>query len=90
VDFEWDATKAAGNRRKHGVSFEEASTVFEDRNVLVRYDEGHSDEEDRWNAVGASAKLRVLSVTYTRRGNAMRIISARKATRTEAREYGEA
>jgi uncharacterized protein len=89
VDFEWDAAKAAGNRRKHGVSFEEASTVFDDPKVLVRYDEGHSDEEDRWNAAGMSEKLRVLSVTYTRRGSAIRIISARKATRAESREYGE-
>ncbi len=89
MEFEWDVAKAAANRRKHGVSFEEAATVFDDPNVLVRYDAAHSEDEDRWNVVGTSSRHRVLAVTYTKRGEAIRIISARKSGRAEAREYGE-
>ena len=90
MEFEWDEAKAVGNLRKHRVSFEEATTVFDDPAVRVRYDEDHSGVEDRWNAIGRSGKLRVLAVTYTRRGPAVRIISARQATRAEALEYAQA
>jgi hypothetical protein len=89
VEFEWDTAKAAGNRRKHGVSFEEAATIFSGPEPAVKFDAAHSDSEERWAATGVSEKLRVLVVTYTRRGDAIRIISARKATRAEAAEYGE-
>jgi len=88
VEFEWDATKAASNRRKHGVSFEEASRVFSDPNVLLFFDEEHSDSEDRYIAIGMSDKNGLLVVSHTYRGNAIRIISARKATPSEARQYG--
>lgn len=90
MDFEWDADKAAANKRKHGVPFEEATTVFDDLRLLVKYDAAHSAAEDRWNAIGTSNKLRALSVTYARRGGSVRIISARKATRAESQEYDEA
>jgi len=89
VNFEWDDTKAASNRRKHGVSFEEAQTVFDDPNVFVKYDEDHSDTEDRRNAIGISSRSHLLSVTYTIRGEAIRIISARKASHDQVNEYGE-
>ncbi len=89
MEFEWDDAKAAATRRKHGVPFEEAATIFDDPNVFVRYDAVHSEDEDRWNVIGTSSRRRVLSVTYTKRGEAIRIISARKSSRAEAREYGE-
>ncbi len=88
MNFEWDDAKAAINRRKHGVSFEEASSVFNDPNVLLFFDEQHSDSEDRYLAIGMSDKSRVLVVSHTYRGKAIRIISARKATPSEARQYG--
>jgi len=88
VNFEWDASKAANNRRKHGVSFEEAETVFFDPNAIEFYDVAHSDEEDREIIIGFSNKLRLLLVVYTERhGDTIRIISARKANATETREY---
>ena len=88
--FEWDAEKAESNRRKHGVTFDEATTVFDDPNGDVEYDEGHSDEEDRWRIVGLSSRLRLLRVTYTRRNEAYRIISAQRATKAEERRYTDA
>ena len=87
MEFEWDPAKAAANRRKHGVPFEEAQSVFDDPRVLVRYDAAHSADEDRRNALGLSNRMRVLAVTYTLRGAVIRVISARKATRAEAEEY---
>lgn len=88
MNFEWDASKAANNRRKHGVSFEEAETVFFDPNAIEFYDVAHSDEEDREIIIGFSNKLRLLLVVYTERhGDTIRIISARKANATETREY---
>ena len=85
--FEWDDGKAASNRRKHGVSFEEAATVFGDPRAVVRFDEDHSGAEDRWKVIGLSAKGRLLSVIYTRRGRNVRIISARKADGRESQTY---
>jgi len=67
LEFEWDDRKAAANRRKHGVSFEEASTVFSDENALFLADPDHSDEEDRFILLGLSASLRVLVVGQTYR-----------------------
>lgn len=87
--FEWDARKAASNRRKHGVSFEEAATVFDDPRVMIFYDEEHSDEEDRYIAIGMSEKGRVIVVSHPHRGPAVRLISARWATKAEAQEYGK-
>jgi hypothetical protein len=87
--FEWDERKAAGNRRKHGVSFEEARTVFYDENALMRPDEGHSEEEDRFVLLGLSAQLRTLVVCHCCRQQeeVIRIISARKANSFERGQY---
>jgi hypothetical protein len=89
MEFEWDAAKAASNRRKHGVSFQEAATVFDDPRVALFYDEEHSGSEDRYLAIGVSDKGRVIVVSHTYRADATRIISARKATATEAQAYGQ-
>ena len=87
--FEWDERKAAANRRKHGVSLEEARTVFFDENALLRSDEEHSDEEDRFVLLGLSAQLRALVVChcYREQDEVIRIISARKANSFERGQY---
>lgn len=87
--FEWDAQKEAQNRRKHGVSFAEAETVFSDEHALLVDDPDHSDDEDRFVLLGLSAKLRTLVVVHCYREQAalIRIISARKATRKERDLY---
>ncbi len=89
IFFEWDERKSAANKRKHGVSFEEAATVFADENALLISDHGHSDAEDRFVLLGLSASLRTLVVCHCyRKGEKnIRIISARKATRIERKEY---
>ena len=83
-DFEWDSDKAASNVSKHGVSFEEASTVFGDLDYLLVPD---TAERDRFLAVGFSALARILVVVHIERGERLRIISARRATRTETETY---
>ena len=87
--FEWDGRKALANKRKHGVSFEEAETVFSDDFALVIADPDHSGEEERFLILGLSARLRTLVVShsYRRGGHLIRIISARKATRKERKTY---
>jgi uncharacterized DUF497 family protein len=87
--FEWHAAKAAENLRKHGVSFHEAQTVFSDDHALLLDDPDHSGEEDRFLLLGLSAGLRVLVVVhcYREADSVIRIISARKATRTERAQY---
>ena len=85
--FEWDEAKAVTNARKHGVSFEEATTIFGDPNASTIFDVKHSDEEDRFIDIGLSASGRVLIVVYTERGARIRIISCRKATPAERRQY---
>ena len=87
--FEWDPRKAAANRRKHGVSFEDAQSVFADERARLIDDPDHSDEEDRFVLLGLSSSLRLLVVAhcYRAQGNVIRIISARKATREEQAEY---
>ena len=88
LKFEWDRAKAVDNFCKHRVSFEEAQTVFDDANRRTQYDHEHSAVEDRWRVVGFSAKLRLLSVVYTRRNETtIRIISARRATQAESSRY---
>ena len=89
--FNWDKSKDSLNRRKHGVSFEEASTVFYDENALEFHDPDHSEEEDRFIMLGMSFKTRVLVVCHCFRENnfVIRIISARKATKHEAKKYQE-
>jgi len=83
----WDSAKAAANRRKHGVSFEEAATVFRDPLLLVMPDVAHSHEEDRWLALGKSANQLLLVVVHTEGDSSIRIISARKADPKERRSY---
>lgn len=87
--FQWDARKAASNLRKHGVSFEEARTVFYDECALLRRDEDHSDDEDRFLLLGLSGRLRTLVVChcYRQADEVIRVISARKANSAERRQY---
>ena len=89
VLFEWDEGKNRINRRKHGVSFEEAATVFLDDRAVEFFDDSHSDREDRFLMLGLSIKRRVLMVCHCERagGDIIRIISARKATQHEQRFY---
>ncbi len=89
LTFEWDAAKAAANRRKHGVSFQEAVTVFSDERGLLIDDPDHSAGEDRFVLLGLSAALRTLVVVhcYREAEDTIRIISARKATRPERATY---
>ena len=87
LKFEWDEDKAESNARKHGTTFEEASSVFADPRAAIFTDEAHSDEELREIMVGHSAEGRLLVVCFTERGEAIRIISARPATKRERRDY---
>ena len=89
MDFEWDEEKAVANREKHGISFEEAQTVFKDCNALRIYDPDHSDDEERFVLLGLSSVLRILVVCHCYRENdeLIRIISARKATKKESLTY---
>ena len=91
IRFEWDATKAAENLRKHGVSFGEASTAFSDPFGRIIYDPDHSGEEDRFVLLGVSLSGRTLLVCHCYRENdeVVRIISARKAVPRERKQYGE-
>ena len=87
--FTWDEKKSQANQRKHGVSFEEAQTVFFDENAMAFFDPDHSDEHDRFLLLGLSFRLRVLVVCHCYRESqgVIRIISARKATRKEREQY---
>jgi hypothetical protein len=87
--FEWDPRKAAANRRKHGVAFEEAPSAFADEHALLITDPDHSEAEDRFVLLGLSAALRVLVVVhcYRARDAVIRIISARKADPQERERY---
>jgi uncharacterized protein len=85
--FEWDPGKARANLRKHGVSFEEATTVFADALSLTISDPDHSETEARFLDLGLSHQGRLLVVSYTEREDQIRIISARLASRVEKRTY---
>lgn len=89
--FEWDESKAKSNLKKHGVSFEEAQSVFFDENARIVPDPEHSDDEDRFILLGISANIRILTVCHCYRQDekTVRIISARKATNHEAKQYQE-
>jgi hypothetical protein len=91
IVFSWDERKNRENRRKHGVSFEEASTAFADENARLKHDPDHSQDEDRFILLGFSAKLRLLVVShaYRQEGKQIRIVSARKAARNERKQYGQ-
>jgi uncharacterized DUF497 family protein len=90
MDFVWDARKAAANRKKHGVSFEEACTALRDPLAATGADPGHSQGEARWVTFGVSDSGRLLVVAHTETGDVVRIISARVATRAERQIYEEA
>jgi hypothetical protein len=87
--FDWDENKNLINKKKHGVSFEEASTVFYDAEALIRDDPDHSDDEERFVILGFSSEARLLVVCHCYRSDdtIIRIISARKATTTECKQY---
>jgi uncharacterized DUF497 family protein len=89
LSFEWDERKAAANAKKHGVSFEEAKSVFVDERAKLIDDPDHSDDEDRFVLLGVSGALRSLLVCHCYRvnGNVIRIISARKANPKESKFY---
>jgi len=87
--FEWDRRKAAANLSKHGVSFQEALTVFGDPLARIFEDEGHSIEEQREIIIGRSINERLLVVCFTSQGESVRIFSARRATRRERKDYEE-
>lgn len=89
IKFEWDKTKNILNIKKHGVDFNEAATVFLDNEALLIEDEKHSGEEDRFVLLGFSQKANLLIVCHCYRANeeVIRIISARKATKNETKQY---
>jgi len=89
IGFFWDEKKNRANRRKHGVSFEEAQTVFTDERAIRYFDPDHSTDEDRFIMLGLSYRLRTLVVChcYRESDSIIRIISARKANRKEAESY---
>lgn len=87
MQFEWDPTKAAVNLTKHGVSFDEASSVFGDPLALSIADPDHSVDEDRLLTTGLSEQQRLLVVSHVYRGGSIRIITARDATRQERKQY---
>ena len=89
IKFEWDSNKAQLNQRKHGVSFEEAVTVFYDDDALEFHDPDHSEDENRFILIGLSSTGKTLMVSHCVResGSTIRIISARKATKQESHKY---
>jgi uncharacterized DUF497 family protein len=89
LEFEWDDNKARTNLAKHGVSFEEASTVFADALSITIPDPAHSQAEARFIILGHSHRQRLLVVVHTERGDKIRLISARRASRNERKQYEE-
>ncbi len=90
IQFEWSAKKAASNLKKHGISFEEAETAFDDEHAYIQEDELHSDDEQREWLIGYSNRNRLLIVAFVRRAyNLIRLITARLTTRRERKIYEE-
>lgn len=89
IQFEWDASKASINQKKHGISFDEAKSVFYDENAIIIHDPEHSTAEERFVLLGISSVSRVLVVIhcYRKKDKIIRIISARKATKKETTQY---
>jgi len=87
--FEYDPPKAASNLARHGVSFTEAMTVFDDPLASTLPDDQHSEDEERWISVGMSSRHRILFVVYTEAVSGTRLIGARTATAAEIRQYEE-
>ena len=93
-NFEWDPTKAKKNLSKHKISFEDAASIFKDKNSISMFDESHSENEERWATIGLDARTRTLVVihTYISLDNDtynLRMISARKATKNEIKFYNQ-
>ena len=91
IEFEWDEGKAFSNEQKHGISFEEAQTVFYDENARLSFDPDHSKSEERYLLLGMSDLYQLLVVchTYRQPNEEIRIISARRATKREIQQYQE-
>jgi uncharacterized DUF497 family protein len=89
MEFEWDEEKAAANLAKHGISFEEAKTVFDDPLYVDFYDPDHSVDEHRYIIIGESRQRRLLIVSYMERDDVVRLISGREVTRSERETYEE-
>jgi len=89
LQFEWDEKKAKINKRKHGITFEDASTAFADELSITIDDPEHSEDEDRLILIGQSKKFKTLVVIHVERRESIRIISARKATKHEQKFYEE-
>ncbi|MGH9585673.1 MAG: BrnT family toxin [Acidobacteriaceae bacterium] len=87
--FEWDPRKERTNRHKHGINFEETTTIFGDKLSITIPDERHSTHEKRWVTIGRSNQGKLLVVVHTESSTGIRIISARKATRAERNQYEE-
>jgi hypothetical protein len=92
--FDWDPSKAKANQKKHGIVFEQASTIFLDTRMIVVFDSEHSENEDRWATIGIDGNGALLVVVHTYMqldadSCRIRIISARKATRKESKQYRE-
>ena len=89
MKYEWDENKAVKNLAKHGVSFSEAKTIFDDPLYVDFYDLDHSEAEERYLIVGESNRGRLLIVSYTERRTSIRIITAREVTKSEREAYEE-
>ena len=87
LKFEWHDEKAMRNITKHGISFLEATSVFSDSLSLITHDKHHSYDEDRWTIIGTSNFNTLLVITFTDRQEKIRLISARKATKSERKKY---
>ena len=93
-NFEWDPQKAVSNRQKHGISFELAASVFKDPKAISIFDEDHNGKEDRWITVGMATTGAILVVNHTFAATrqdmvVVRLISSRKATKAEQKQYAE-
>ena len=86
-EFEWDDEKAIGNLKKHTVSFEEGTTIFNDPLIATIVDPDHSKDEERYISIGMSVQRRLLVVVHTEREERIRLISCRKATNAERKSY---
>ena len=87
VEFEWDDMKADSNLNKHGVSFEEGATIFNDPEIATIFDPDHSKDEERYISIGTSIQGNLLVIVHTEREDRIRLISCRKATNTERKTY---
>ncbi|MCL4529091.1 MAG: BrnT family toxin [Chloroflexi bacterium] len=87
TEFEWDEEKAKSNLRKHGVSFDEAATIFNDPRIATISDPDHSEDEERYISIGMSVVMRLLTVIHAFRKERIRLISARRATKAEKKNY---